>query len=278
MENNIENMEFEENGGKGIKNKKLIIAILILVILAIGGTFAWLILNADITNANYSSGIHCFDIDYTISNGDQGNTQDMTGTLFPTDAITGGISGRVGMKVSTTCDMLGVGELKLHVDSNISNTLLTPASSYCEDRSTLEAVQGYNTKAACETAEHRWQGYGDNYCENPDTLERMPDYTNENDCEGADGTWTVGGSPLKYAVYDTDDTTQTPVAVGHITTSDKGTDKTIYDNFSVTKTQAYYYVYIWLDGYLTDNNAANIPFAGYVTASATQGNAVSNGS
>ncbi|MBR7041927.1 MAG: hypothetical protein IKI04_00335, partial [Bacilli bacterium] len=134
--------------------------------------------------------------------------------------------------------------------------------------STLEALTEYTTESACTTAGGRWRDYGGAYCENPNTLERLPDYTTESDCNSHSGTWTSGGSPLKYAVFNSTEVNATPVSVGKINTTDIGKDVTIYNNFTITSTQTYYYIYIWLDGYLTDNSHTSLPFVGTINAEA----------
>ena len=149
-------------------------------------------------------------------------------------------------------------------------TLTTPATSYCQDRSTLEPISGISTQEACTTAGGRWQGYGDNYCESNATYERLTDYSDSSSCASHSGTWTSGGSPLKYAVYDNATGTGTPLSKGKILSTDIANDITVYSNFSIDKTQKYYYIFIWLDGYLTDDNHTDLPFSGQVNASAIQ--------
>lgn len=199
-------------------------------------------------------------------------SQDITGTMFPTSSPSRGLNGSVGLKVNSSCSTYGTGTIKLHVDSTTSSTLTTPIASYCESKKTLQKIDGISTKSACETANGIWRGYGDSYCENPDTLERITTYTTQSDCESNGGSWQTGGSPLKYAVYNSDDITQNPVSVGHINTSDIGHDITLKDDIVISEVQKYYYIYIWLDGYMTDNSFSNLPFSGSISASAIQDN------
>ena len=63
-----------------------------------------------------------------------------------------------------------------------------------------------------------------------------------------------------------------PVSVGTISSSSVGSDVVLKDNILITNTQAYYYVYIWLDGYLTDATYIELPFSGHVKAEAVQNN------
>ena len=253
-----------------MKNRKIIYTLWILTILftMLGGTFAYLSNNLNVTNGAYSLDSHCFNVDYNINNVD--GSQDITGTLFPSSTHNKGLSGRVSMKINSSCDMNGMGELKLHINSTTSSKLTTSATSYCENKSTLEAISGITTKLACNTAGGRWQGYGDYYCESNTTLERLAQYNNELNCTGNGGTWKSGGSPLKYAVYNNESGNGSPLSVGYITSSDIGNDKTIYNDFVVTGNQDYYYIFIWLDGYLTDSTYTNLPFSGYITANAMQ--------
>lgn len=71
---------------------------------------------------------------------------------------------------------------------------------------------------------------------------------------------------LKYAVYE--DTTADPVSTGTITSSG---DVTLYSGFVLSKTAKTYYIYIWLDGTIADNDYKNLSFAGNIHASATSG-------
>ena len=195
--------------------------------------------------------------------------QNISGVLFPSGNITGGLNGHVGLKRSSSCTLNGVGTIKLHINNGTSSKLMTRANSYCEDRSTLEAISGVSTQAACTTAGGRWRGYGDPYCESTTTLERI-DYK-ESDCASHGGTWVTSSlSPLKYAIYDNAELTGNPVAKNHIPSSAIGGDFTLMDSITIDNTQKYYYIYIWLDGYQTDSSYADLPFSGYIKADAIQ--------
>ena len=255
-----------------MKNKTilLVIAVLLVGLSLAGGTYAYLTMAANVTNGNYNTTTTCFDIDYNINN--EGSGQDITGTLFPSSGPSGGLSGRVGLKTKSSCSTNGLGTLKLHINSTTSTNLMTSASSYCQNRKTLEPITGVTTKEDCQTAGGRWQGYGDSYCENQATLQRMTNYTTESTCTAAGGAWKTGGSPLKYAVYDNSNATGTPLSNGYITSTDINGDITIYDNFIIDSTQQYYYIFIWIDGYLVDNAVNDLPFSGSVSANANQAN------
>ena len=253
------------------RSKKILIifAIAFIGLSLVGSTYAYLTMSLNVNNGTYNNvTTHCFGVTYNAQNID-GST-DITGTLFPSGTSKKGLTGRVGFSSDPTCSLTGLGTINLNIANGTSSTLTTPASSYCESRSTLEPIPEYTTEAACTTAGERWRGYGDSYCENPNTLERLEDYTSQSDCTSNGGNWTSGGSPLKYAVYTSTDTNATPVSVGRINTSDIGNTVTIYNNFAVINTMSYYYIYIWLDGYLTDNTYTNLPFSATISASVSQ--------
>lgn len=249
------------------KNILLVVTVILVGLGVAGGTYAWISNSLGVNNGVYNVGTHCFLIDYNINNTD--NSQDITGTMFPTGTISGGLSGRVGLKTNSSCSVDGVGELKLYVNSATDSKLTTSATSYCENRKTLESISGISTEVACASAGGRWRGYSDSYCESKTTLERLPNYNSSN-CASNNGTWKSGGSPLKYAVYDNASATGTPLSKGYITSGNIGGDVTIYDNIPITSTQQYYYIFIWLDGYLTDSTYSNLSFSGYISASAEQ--------
>ena len=255
-----------------MKNKSilLVVAILLIGLSLAGGTYAYLTMAASITNGNYNTQTTCFNIDYNISN--EGSGQDISGTLFPSANASGGLSGRVGLKANASCGLNGLGTLKLHINSSTSSNLMTSASSYCQDRKTLEPISGITTESACTTAGGRWRGYGDAYCESNSTLERLTTPTDSESCTSAGGTWKTGGSPLKYAVYDNNAGTGIPLAKGYIESTDINTDKVIYDNFIIDTNQKYYYIFIWIDGYLVDNAINDLPFSGSISANANQAN------
>ena len=83
--------------------------------------------------------------------------------------------------------------------------------------------------------------------------------------ETSTGSLLLSEGALKYAVYE--DVDSEPVSSGIITSTG---DMDIYSNFSISKTAKNYYIYIWLDGSIADNDYADIPFSGYIHASASQ--------
>ena len=253
-----------------IKTKTFVLIFLVVVFsLAIAGaTWAFLTRDIEMTNQNHAINSECFLIDYNVNN--ENGTKDITGTLFPTGKASGGLSGRVGLKINSSCNMYGTGTLKMHINATTNQDLTRSISSYCISRSTLEKINGINSKSACEAenVKGRWMGYGDSYCENPNTLERID--VKEEDCTSSGGIWTTGGSPLKYSVYNTTDTTQAPIKVGHITSNDIGSDIVLKDDISVIKQEKYYYIYVWLDGYMNDDTFNDKSFSGFINASAIQ--------
>ncbi len=217
---------------KNIKKNTFLIVLILLIGLAIaGGTYAYLNLTANVTNGTYNLTSTCFLVDYTD------NTQTITGTLFPSVGPNKGLTGSVSMNVNSSCLVLGKGTLYLHTNS------------------------GTATKLGDVVDEH---------CENANTLLTMPDYTTSNTCTTNGGTWVTNGTALKYAVYDNDTFTGNPLATGYFTSSMIGTDTAIYSNFDVMHTAKTYYIYLWLDGYVSDNTYTDLTFDGHIKAGATQ--------
>ena len=216
------------------RNIRFIIGIIIIILLIIGGTYAYMTLAANVTNGSYVAGTTCFVIDYDITNDD--GSSPIAGTMFPSSSAGGGLSGKVSLKINNNCNVNGVGTLYLNVTS-ADSTLIKNVSNHCENSQTLQTMGDYTTSSTC-TAQ-------------------------------SNGKWVTSGSALKYAVYNTNSVTSStvPLSVGYVNKT--GSIK-IYDNFSITKNLSTYYVYIWLDGNLSDNSYANLPFVGNVSASATQ--------
>lgn len=79
------------------------------------------------------------------------------------------------------------------------------------------------------------------------------------------GSILLSEGALKYAVYDS--TKSTVLASGTITATG---DKNLYSGFDLSYTATTYYIYIWLDGTIADNDYVDIPFSGHIHASAIQ--------
>lgn len=215
------------------KNIYLIMGIVVFSLLVVGGTYAYMTLAANVTNGSYVAGTTCFIIDY---NSDSTSSAPITGMMFPSSSAGGGLFGQVSLKINSSCNVNGTGTLYLNVTS-ADSTLIKKVSNHCENSQTLHTLKNYTTSSTC-TAQ-------------------------------PNGIWVTSGSALKYAVYNTNSVTSStvPTSVGYVNKT--GSIK-IYDNFSITKSVSTYYVYIWLDGNLSDNSYASLPFVGNVSASATQ--------
>ena len=274
------------------KNKKILIFGIILgVVLIAGGTYAFLTMALNVQNGNVNGKLECFQIDYDacnlwdvngdgVINEDDGNALgtcaitsgcvegyiyhdlngdgiinsldavmfttclkklknhfDLIGTLFPSTEITGGLFGSLAMGVNSACNITGTGTIYLHVGTESSVTLLRKT---------------------------------DGHCENPTTLETLTSYTSSNECLTDGNKWVTDGSALKYAVYDNAAGTGVPLSVGYITGGDIGEDIPLYTGFDVNSTNNRYYMFIWLDGNLTNEDYEDLPFSGYIHASVVQ--------
>lgn len=276
------------------KNKKILIFGIILgVVLIAGGTYAFLTIALNVQNGNVNGKLECFQINYNACNlwdvngdgvidtndsaalndyvvgtvnenyiyrdinGDgainnldvtlfsdclngtqtNNNVGDLRGTLFPSTEITGGLFGSLAMGVNSACNIMGTGTIYLHVGTESSVTLLRKT---------------------------------DGHCENPTTLETLTSYTSSNECLTDGNKWVTDGSALKYAVYDNAVGTGVPLSVGYITGGDIGEDISLYTGFDVNSTNNRYYMFIWLDGNLTNEDYEDLPFSGYIHASVVQ--------
>ena len=210
MENNIK------------KNVLLIITVLLVGLGIAGGTYAWFSNAVSVTNGNYATDTHCFNITYTD------NTDQITGTMFPSSNAGGGLSGSISFKRSTSCATNGRGTFYLHVDSDTSTILTSTVAAHCENKYTLETIGEFNSSDCAN---------------NPDNA-----------------VWVTNGTALKYAIYDS--TARNHLyAAGYIDSSFIGQDKAIHTDFSINNTQKTYYLYIWLDGYVSDNTYTDLPFS-----------------
>lgn len=215
------------------KKKNIILSVVVLLVgfLLAGGTYAYLTRTVNVTNGNINAVTTCFDIDYTD------NTDQITGTLFPSTGPNKGLGGSVTIKVNNACDLDGAGTLYIHVNSGTSTKFGTIVDAHCE---------------------------------NARTLETLPQYTTQSACTQNGGSWVPSGTPLKFALYDNNSFTGNPLAVGNFYNQLIGNEALFYSNFVVTKTAKTYYIYVWLDGYLTDNTYTNLPFSSNIRAEAIQ--------
>lgn len=79
------------------------------------------------------------------------------------------------------------------------------------------------------------------------------------------GSILLSEGALKYAVYE--NINSSPVASGTITATG---NKDLYSGFTLSKTAKTYYIYVWLDGTIADNEYVDIPFSGHIHATAIQ--------
>lgn len=132
------------------KNKLLftIIAIFLIVLLVVSGTYAYVLFSANVTNGNYISESECFLVDYSADT--------ISGTLFPSLSAQNGLSTDVSLQINEDCNLCGEGSLYLNVDSGTSSKYLETVSAHCENRSTLETLHSYDNSTVCETNGGIW--------------------------------------------------------------------------------------------------------------------------
>lgn len=230
-------MGFDNIDTGNSKKRKILIIVLIIFLglLILGGTYAFLSYALSVENGNYSGKVECFKINYSTLNED--GTEKITGTLFPSINASNGLSGMVSLGIDESCNVNATGSLYMHVSEGTSVTLLQTVREHCENSLTLETID---------------------------------EYDNSSDCTDANGIWVTNGTALKYAVYNNNSANGNPLDSGYITANDIGDDILVYTNFDVNYTMNSYYIYIWMDGYLMDDNYTNLPFGGYIHASISQ--------
>lgn len=217
MDDNLKS-ENSKNIGKSII---LSLVICCIGLMLAGGTYAYFTMAFNATNSNIVTDTRCFNINYTD------NTDQITGTLWPSAGPAKGLSGSIVYQANTSCGVSGRGTFKLMVANGTSSTLTNVVAPHCENKYTKETVRGFD----------------------------------EVDCSFNDSTeWVTNGTALKYAIFDS--TTRNHIyAAGYIDSSFIGAEKTIHSDFSVTTTSKTYYIYIWLDGNVSDDTYANLPFS-----------------
>ena len=222
------------NNIKFIKNKNIIIIIVIvlLTMAVIGGTYAYMRLSIDITNNTLAYNTTCFDIVYDADN----DNTPITGTLVPSSGPSGGLSGKISLGLDEKCTGIDAyGNFILNID-NSSNILFQTVNAHCE---------------------------------NSNTLRTLIKYTDKESCESNNGKWVTDGTAFKYAIYNTNsiDSMTLPLVTGYLNSS---SNSVIYENAAILNETVDYYVYIWLDGNLSDNSYANQSFNGNVSVSVLQ--------
>lgn len=225
---NIENEKIISN-----KHKILFgVGIILISLVIVGGTFAFLIFDVDIFNKNIASSTACFDIIYDAHN----DTSPITGTLIPSSGPAGGLSGKVSIGMDANCNISGYGYFYLNITTG-SDILFQNVVPHCEDSRTLKTLVDYTDQTSCE--------------------------------EDSNNKWVTDGTALKYVVYDTETVTSTssPLSSGYINSLGK---LELYTDFSISHELVDYYVYVWLDGNLSDNSYANQLINGEVSATVSQ--------
>ena len=159
----------------------------------------------------------------------------LVGTLFPSGTAAGGINGGITAAISPSCALTtGRGTLYLHVDSGTSTDLTSTVDGHCEVINSLETLSDIDSSTTCSST------------------------------SGAH--WVTDGTALKYMVFSGGDL----YSSGYIKTTDIGNDIQIHNDFSVTTTSKTWDVYIWLDGYLSGEDYANLPFSGTIRMNTMQ--------
>lgn len=226
-------MNMEEE--KQLSNKYTIIIMVVIFLIALliaGGTYAFMVYDMSISNKNIASSTVCFDIVYDADN----DTSPITGTLIPSSGPGGGLSGKISIGMNSNCNINVYGNFYLNI-TNGSDVLFQTVDAHCENSQTLRTLVDYKDQASCEAQ--------------------------------TNGKWVTDGTALKYAIYTTNNITAStvPVKVDYI---DSIGEKNIYKDFSMTNVTVDYYVYVWLDGNLIDNEYANQSLAGDISASVSQ--------
>ena len=85
----------------------LVLTFIIVGILMIGGTYAWLSFGASV-NGSVTSNSACFCTNYNYTNAD-GSSTNIGGNLMQTSVDKNGLSGKVAMSLNTGCNYLSVG-------------------------------------------------------------------------------------------------------------------------------------------------------------------------
>ena len=227
----------------------LVVSIIVFGLFLVGGTYAFLTLNATVTNATYKQDSTCFLIDYSDSV--DIDLLPISGYLFQSSTPQGGLHGSVTLKIKDSCYLNGL-----------------------EAKGTVTLNVGTATNAKL---------IGDAHCEYADTGEYVGSVINRNGSTystvtiSSSSTCVTNVNPkrvwksddttpaLKYAVYKGN--ILKAVSTGYVNQTG---NINLYTNFDVTNTAQTYNIYIWLDGNEADNSYVNLPFSGYLHASATQ--------
>ncbi len=297
----------ESNITKNDKKKIIVVAIFIILITLIGGTLAYIVFGMNFTNHTYTDYAECFDIDYSILNDD--DTSSIAGTLFPSIDYSGGLYGKVSLNINEKCNITGLGEINLHVDTKYK--LVSYSPRHCENPNTLETITDYTTQSTCESAGYSWvvggsaikyavvsnegiESVGDILTDKVYTEDKelLGDANSDGKVDNSDyqllSNYIRGGEVvINENVVDLDENglinaTDSTILLRFVNkneglrvNNDVSFDTTVYSDFMVDNTKRDYTIYIWMDGELADNSYASIPFGGEISAKVVQ---VENGS
>lgn len=124
----------------------MLIAIFLLVLICIGGTFAlWAATNMNVFNGSYNGKTGIFNIASNVTSIGEGQT------LFQTATYQSGVSSNVTVK--RTGDANALGELILHLDATTSTVLTQTVNPHCENAVTLET---YSDDISVDTCSGTW--------------------------------------------------------------------------------------------------------------------------
>ena len=298
-----------EDDKKSSQNKKetifLILGILIAASILIGGTYAYFTESINVTNNAIGGNTSCFDIYYqfapktfyddqqcrnlpdlnydnVINSFDTAVINDYVGNNYSSDNIcslnpsicdvdgSGSVTTndvniyrrcaelveraviflpvykpsegsiyQVNIKTIPACQgVSGTGKLKLYVNASTSSKLLSTVGGHCENKNTLETLKEYSDSASCESSSSR--------------------------------KWVTNGTAVKYAIYNNTSGTGNPITAGYVTQNSIGSYAVLYDGFAVNNVENIFYVYIWMDGNLTDGSYSNLTLDSYVRVNVTQ--------
>lgn len=290
-----------------MKRKNIILAISIIVVgaLVVAGTYAYLVYSANVTNGTYNTVVECFDVVYDITNDD--GTSNISGTLFPSASPSGGLYGKVTIKMNPSCNVTGIGNLYLDVDSKYN--LVSYVNAYCSNATTFESVSEYTEQSTCEAAGYTWIEGGSAlkyiifdssesvvsvgnilYKKLLDNGKVFGDVDGDGDFDGDDAAYIaeydagyVDTIDLEIADLNLDGEITISDAVrasrcvtGYIdcfglsSNDDVSFEVQLYSDFFVGSTQEQYTIYIWMDGYLIDSTYESLSFGGNIRASVSQ--------
>lgn len=233
-----------------MKRTIIFISLILFFLMIIIGTLTYVYLYKD-----YDTKTNCLIITYGI-NVKRGTSK--INTLMPSSiTIKDGLKTGIKIKLKDECLQGTTANLILHINKETNQLLTTTSSSYCKIDSSKNTTL---TKELCNRSGGTWFGLNDYYCENPQSLERMGKYLTYNNCIKNNGSWTQPESPLRYAVYDSENEESLPYTFGKIYPEDIGKDITISSEMPINDPEKQYYIYIWLDKNVIDSTYEGLTF------------------